>query len=297
MNNLLNWAILNTATEGEDAKGASPARPLQELDPNVIDLILGKDDSTQMKEFVAVASSDLATTEQKELALEDLETLVGQIDNAQNLESLNLWEPLLDLLTSPDPRVRKGVAWVCGTAVQNHPKVKENFTRHGGLNNMVTVLEGDMDVSVKAKALYCLSSLLQNAPPLLEAFIKLNGIKALQSILTLPVDPSQSGLLNLQRRTLFTLRNLASQHPPFSANLRRSSFPPILLDVADRAISLEDEDLAEQSIRAYLVVLGHAPPIKSDRPILASLLPRLTHTFPEIEWSDAEKASIKRLTA
>ncbi|RKP13106.1 armadillo-type protein, partial [Piptocephalis cylindrospora] len=173
MNNLLNWAILNSATEGEDAQPSSSPRPLKELSPPVPShtpsLIPPIPHSA---EFVAVASSDLATVEQKELALEDLETLVGQIDNAKNLESLKLWEPLLDLLTSPEPTVRKGAAWVCGTAVQNHPEVKECFTRHGGLNNMVTVLEGDSEVAVKAKALYCLSSLLQNAPPLLETFIK-----------------------------------------------------------------------------------------------------------------------------
>lgn len=41
-----------------------------------------------------------------------------------DIEAMNLWPALLGQLTAPEPEIRKGVAWVCGTAVQNNPKAQ-----------------------------------------------------------------------------------------------------------------------------------------------------------------------------
>lgn len=42
---------------------------------------------------------------------------------------MNLWPALLGQLTAPEPEIRKGVAWVCGTAVQNNPKAQTAVSR------------------------------------------------------------------------------------------------------------------------------------------------------------------------
>lgn len=47
-------------------------------------------------------------------------------DNANNLENLKLWTPLIGQLAAPEPAMRYMAAWVCGTAVQNNLKSQEN---------------------------------------------------------------------------------------------------------------------------------------------------------------------------
>lgn len=49
--------------------------------------------------------------------------MVGWID----LHKLNLWQPLVSLLTSPDSstEIKVQVLWVIGTAVQNNPAAQD----------------------------------------------------------------------------------------------------------------------------------------------------------------------------
>ena len=42
-----------------------------------------------------------------------------------DIENMKLWPPLLSQLNAEEPEIRKGVAWVCGTAMQNNPKAQE----------------------------------------------------------------------------------------------------------------------------------------------------------------------------
>jgi hypothetical protein len=55
-------------------------------------------------------------------ALDELELLVEQVDNANDLQPLKMWPRLIHLLqTDNEPEIRTNVAWVIGTAVQNNP--------------------------------------------------------------------------------------------------------------------------------------------------------------------------------
>lgn len=38
---------------------------------------------------------------------------------------MNLWPAIIEQLSNEHAEVRKGSAWVCGTAVQNNPKAQE----------------------------------------------------------------------------------------------------------------------------------------------------------------------------
>lgn len=51
-------------------------------------------------------------------------TFGSSIEWRVDIEAMNLWPALLGQLTAPEPEIRKGVAWVCGTAVQNNPKAQ-----------------------------------------------------------------------------------------------------------------------------------------------------------------------------
>lgn len=42
-----------------------------------------------------------------------------------DLENMKLWPAIIAQLNNEHAEIRKGVAWVCGTAVQNNPKAQK----------------------------------------------------------------------------------------------------------------------------------------------------------------------------
>lgn len=72
MQSILRWAI-----ENSDQPGATPPqgeqRNLKDLDPAIIDMILGKPDSEQMKEDMAVAVDPKKSEDDRINALDHLE--------------------------------------------------------------------------------------------------------------------------------------------------------------------------------------------------------------------------------
>lgn len=71
-----------------------------------------------MKEAMAVIGNPEGTVEDKLVAFDNLEMLCEGLDNANNLENLKLWGPLVSQFDSAESELRFMAAWVCGTAVQ-----------------------------------------------------------------------------------------------------------------------------------------------------------------------------------
>lgn len=65
MQSLLRWSIENTSS--------TPTAPRTDLDPGIIDAILGKPDAEQMKEDLAIAVDEGRTEEERVDALDHLE--------------------------------------------------------------------------------------------------------------------------------------------------------------------------------------------------------------------------------
>jgi hsp70-interacting protein len=73
MQSLLRWSIENSATQvGAPSNGSSPSER-QNLDPGIIDAILGKPDSDQMKEDLAIAVDTTRSEDERVEALDHLE--------------------------------------------------------------------------------------------------------------------------------------------------------------------------------------------------------------------------------
>jgi len=119
MDSLLRWSVENSTPRGAD--DPPPAR--RDIDPGVIDYILGKSDAVLMKEALEVALDENRDEGARVQALDDLEMLVEQIDNANNLEKLKMRDPLQSLLTSQNSSddIKVQTLWIIGTAVQNNP--------------------------------------------------------------------------------------------------------------------------------------------------------------------------------
>ncbi|KAJ2782800.1 hsp70 nucleotide exchange factor fes1 [Coemansia javaensis] len=205
MESLLKWAILNGATAGEDAPPRGPGDPEpKKLDPEVIDAILGKPASVQMGECMAAAEDAAAASEGREVALDNLELLVENIDNAANLGPLGLWPRLVALYGDAAAGVRTGALWVSGTAVQHNPRAQAAFAAAGGLQRALDVLRGDADMGVRTKALYCVSSAVRANPAGLTAFVAADGLPALRLAIEAGSDP-------LRQKAFFLLRALIDE--------------------------------------------------------------------------------------
>ncbi|KAJ1728588.1 hsp70 nucleotide exchange factor fes1 [Coemansia biformis] len=205
MDSLLKWAILNGATAGEDApaRQAGDLEP-RKLDPAIIDAILGKPASVQMTECLDAVEHSETPLEAREIALDDLEMLVENIDNASNIQPLGLWPRLIKLYGDAEPSVRIGALWVSGTAVQHNPKAQAAFSSHAGVQAALHVLESDADTAVRTKALYCVSSSIRANVHGLTEFVAHDGLAVLRQALV-------GGSNALRQKTFFLLRSLIDE--------------------------------------------------------------------------------------
>jgi hypothetical protein len=69
MESLLRWSIENSTPSAENA----PRVPPKPIDPEIVDLILGKPDSQLMKEAMEVATDESRSEEERVAALDDME--------------------------------------------------------------------------------------------------------------------------------------------------------------------------------------------------------------------------------
>jgi hsp70-interacting protein len=133
MNDLLKWGIENSdvsrrPADSSDPSSVSPAST-RALNPEVLAALLcGPSDADLMKGAMAAVRSDEVDLQNKLIAFDNFEQLVETVDNANNLEPLGLWSPLIDLLRHQEPDMRYMAAWCVGTAVQNNQKAQDKVS-------------------------------------------------------------------------------------------------------------------------------------------------------------------------
>jgi len=85
MDNLLRWSIENSTPQSTDA----PPLTRKDLDPGIIDYLLGKPDAVLMKEALEIALDENRDEDARVQALEDFEMLVEHIDNANGTTQIH----------------------------------------------------------------------------------------------------------------------------------------------------------------------------------------------------------------
>ncbi|KAK4204268.1 nucleotide exchange factor Fes1-domain-containing protein [Triangularia verruculosa] len=177
LTNLLKWGIENSAVSNPandpSAPAGSPAAapaPRSDLNPEILSALMGgPSDADLMKAAMEVLHDPAATLDNKLIAFDNFEQLIESLDNANNLENLSLWTPLLSLLSHEEAEIKKYAAWCVGTAVQNNIKSQERLLAMGGLPKLVELILGEEeDEGVRRKAVYALSSAVRNYQPALD---------------------------------------------------------------------------------------------------------------------------------
>ena len=164
LSSLLKWAVESC----DGARDSNPDHPpsTRGLNAETISALLGGPSNADlMKEAMMLVRSPNVSLEDKIIAFDNFEQLVENLDNANNLEPLGLWLPLLDLLDSPEPDMRRMAAWCLGTAVQNNIKSQERLLALDGVQKLAKLAVEDDDQAVKRKCVYALSSSIRNYQP------------------------------------------------------------------------------------------------------------------------------------
>ena len=174
LNSLLKWSIRNSeATQNDESSNEAGRDPNRGLDPQALsELMGGPTDADRMRDSMAAIQSPEVDLENKKVAFDNLEQLIETIDNANNMESLGLWMPLVKQLQSPEPEMRMFAAWCIATAVSNNPQGQERALVLDAVPTLAKLVQEDSDKSVRKKAVLALSSEVRNYRPGLEAFAK-----------------------------------------------------------------------------------------------------------------------------
>ncbi|KAK9898116.1 ARM repeat-containing protein [Cystobasidium minutum MCA 4210] len=264
--NATTGAVLPSSSS--NAATTSSSSSSNKLDPGVLDAIMGKSDAQRMLEAVRdLKSQGQFTLEQKITIWDELELLVENMDNANDLKNMNLWQPITDFLEDPEEDMRLQACWVLGTAIQNNPKSQQAFQALDPLPKLLELLQHDISSDIRGKAVYTISGLLRHNPPAEARFIELGGWNALASGLR---DPS----IALRRKAAFLIHSLfmntvaTSEARKHAKAAQEAGVPSTLLDSLSKSTALPvgengeieeiDTDYSDKAVNALVSILSKA---------------------------------------
>ncbi|KAH3659982.1 hypothetical protein OGAPHI_007187 [Ogataea philodendri] len=205
MEKLLQWSIANQSDDKEvQARAPKP-------DPELLSQLFGQaaDEPTLMKQNMAVIVSPEIDLENKLVAFDNFEMLIENLDNANNIENLELWEPLLSQLSSPENQLQALACSCIGTAAQNNPKSQKDFLKYAETENgtaKLVELALTSTPETKLKAIYALANIVRHNEKGVESFEKHNGWEVIAPILNNTSSPEKLKLraLSLLNASLST---------------------------------------------------------------------------------------------
>ncbi|KAI9934120.1 hypothetical protein ASPWEDRAFT_168398 [Aspergillus wentii DTO 134E9] len=174
LNGLLKWSIQNSSASQESADPNAPApEPSRGIKPEMLSALFGgPSDADLMKAAMAALHSDEVDLENKLVAFDNFEQLVEGIDNANNMEPLGLWTPLVQLLKHEETDMRRMAAWCIGTAVQNNEKAQDRLLVLNTFPALVSIATSDSAPATRKKAIYAISSAVRNYQPAMDDLVK-----------------------------------------------------------------------------------------------------------------------------
>ncbi|KAG2151100.1 armadillo-type protein [Suillus bovinus] len=199
MQSLLRWSVENSNPSTDP-----PTTTSNKLDPGIIDHILGKPDAQLMKEALTVGLDERQTEDDRLQALDDLEMLVQNIDNANDLKKLGIWQPLHNLLltSGTSDALRMQTLWIIGTALQNNPAAQLAYLDLDPLSTLLKSLSPSSNsAETRSRALYALSGLLKLNAAAVQKMSVVDGWSALRMCL-------EDSEIRVRRKTTFLLNTL-----------------------------------------------------------------------------------------
>lgn len=178
LNQLLQWSIENSDASKNDPTTQPTDQqrdPKKGLDPQVLAHLFGApSDADRMREAMSaiIAPMDQVDLENKMLAWDNFEQLIENLDNANNMQPLGMWVPLVQQLNHEEGEMRRMAAWCCSTAVQNNESSQETLLAISAIPKLLQLVLDDPVQAVRKKAASALSSEVRNYQPATDELIK-----------------------------------------------------------------------------------------------------------------------------
>lgn len=249
---MLHWAIGHSdptklKENAEDVQRLSSS----ELQKRQIELkeLMEKMKMPSDAELMHMAIDDLnnssSSLEDRQRALQELLILVEPLDNANDLNKLGGLAIVIQELDHPDHDIRRLSAWVLGKACQNNAAVQKQILELGALSKLIKMVKSS-SIEEAIKALYAVSTLIQNHLAGQEFFYAEDGDAMLQEILS-----NSSNDIRLLRKAVSVVADLAEYQ---LENILRAESPCFsnrffLKSVVDLTAST-DLDLQEKALVA-----------------------------------------------
>jgi len=125
-----------------------------------------------MRDAMAAIVSPEVDKDNKMIAWDNFEQLIENLDNANNMEPLGMWTPLIEQLSNAEADYRMMACWCVSTAVQNNTKSQERLHAFGAVPTLVKLATTEQDKAVRKKAILALSSAIRNNQPNLDSAMK-----------------------------------------------------------------------------------------------------------------------------
>ena len=177
MEKLLQWSIAQQ-TGDKDAQ-----EKIGQPDPKMLlQLFGGPDEPTLMKQSMMVVSNPEATDEDKEVALENFEMLIENLDNANNIENMKLWPMVIEQLYSTNQTFQVLSASIVAIATQNNPSSQDAFVKQDrGLSKLIELASNtNTPAEVHLKSTFALASVIRNNEDAASKFIASDGLACLE---------------------------------------------------------------------------------------------------------------------
>ncbi|KAI9308785.1 armadillo-type protein [Cunninghamella echinulata] len=157
---------------------------------------------------------------------------------------MGLWPTIINLLNDKEVTVRTGIAWICGTAVQNNPDAQKAFLEHRGLETLIPLLLSEHKQE-RAKVVYAISGILKHQPLAVEEFKSLKGFDHMTSILKNHLEDDAATV----RKIIFLYNTLLLENPSLATTELQSLVDDLDKVIITYTIKIEDEDMVEKALR------------------------------------------------
>lgn len=210
MDKLLAWSVAQQSGDKEAIE------KIGKPDEKVLSQLFGgPDEPTLMKQSIEIVNDPTVELKDKEIALENFEMLIENLDNANNIENMKLWSSIINLLDNETPdSLRLLSTSIISIAVQNNDKAQDDFLKYDGFEKLLTTYS-DASFNLKSKVLFAISSLIRNNLNSFKFFNKLNGWEILKSPEDL--DSKQKDKLNI--RLLSVISSIISNTKEFKPEI------------------------------------------------------------------------------
>ena len=167
LNQLLKWSIDNSESSRSDPSTTTDPKavrnPVRGLNADALAQILGgPSDADLMKAAMSAIQDPSVPLSSKLTAFDNFEQLIENLDNANNMEPLGLWTPLVAQLQNDEAELRAMAAWCIKTAVQNNLRAQDRLLALGAVPSLVQLALEDSTQAVRKKAVGALSSEVRN---------------------------------------------------------------------------------------------------------------------------------------